>query len=171
MKIAIIGYSGCGKSSLARHLGEAYNCAILHLDSVHWLPGWKERERKDEAAIVEQFMDCHTDWVIDGNYAGLSYERRMEEADRIIFMNFNRFACFYRAAKRYFKYRGRSREDMGEGCLEKMDFTFMRWILHDGRTSRYQQRYRNVLEKYGNKTVVIQNQKQLTRYIQNAVVG
>ncbi len=38
-KIAIIGYSGSGKSTLARNLGKIYNCPVLHLDCVYWLPG------------------------------------------------------------------------------------------------------------------------------------
>jgi Adenylate kinase and related kinases len=43
MKIAIIGYSGSGKSTLAAKLGKFYHAEVLHLDSVHFLPGWVER--------------------------------------------------------------------------------------------------------------------------------
>ena len=42
MRIAIIGYSGAGKSTLARALGERYACPVLHLDALHFLPGWSE---------------------------------------------------------------------------------------------------------------------------------
>lgn len=34
-------------------------------------------------------MDRNASWVIDGNYRKLEYERRLQEADRIIFMDFN----------------------------------------------------------------------------------
>ena len=52
MKIAIIGYSGSGKSTLARKLGAIYNAEVLHLDTVHWLPGWKERADEEKMNIV-----------------------------------------------------------------------------------------------------------------------
>ena len=89
MKIAVIGYSGSGKSPLPRRLGRRFKLPVLFLDQVHWLPGWKEQEPREEAFQVEAFMDDHDSWVIDGNYSRLSFQRRMEEADHIIFMNFN----------------------------------------------------------------------------------
>ena len=43
MKIAILGTSGSGKSTLAKRLGERYGLPVLHMDTVHFLPGWVER--------------------------------------------------------------------------------------------------------------------------------
>lgn len=162
MKIAIIGYSGSGKSTLAQRLGKKYNANVLHLDTVHWLPGWQERNVQEEKEIVEDFLDSNLSWVIDGNYGKVLYDRRMQEADKIIFMNFNRFACLYRAFKRYFRYKGKSRASMTEGCSEKIDLEFVLWILYKGRDKKHKQRYNSVLEKYPYKTVVIRNQRQLS---------
>lgn len=69
MRIAIIGYSGSGKSTLAAQLGQSYGVPVLHLDSVHWLPGWVERAREEEKALVRAFLDQNESWVIDGNYS------------------------------------------------------------------------------------------------------
>lgn len=167
MKIAVIGYSGSGKSTLARKLGEKYGVDVLHLDAVHWLPGWQMRTREQKNAIVGEFMDTHKAWVIDGTYSKQHFDRRMSEADQIIFMNFNRFACLYRVVKRYFKYRGRTREDMGEGCNEKIDFDFVLWVLFKGRTRQVRERYRQVIKNYGDKVVVIKNQRQIDSFEQN----
>lgn len=164
MKIAIIGYSGCGKSTLAKHLGEIYQIPVLYLDRVFWLPNWKSREREESANIVKQFLDTNDSWVIDGNYSYMEKERRMKEADRIIFLNFNRFSCLYRAFHRYFTYRGQTRESMGEGCEEKMDLEFAWWILHAGRTKAEKQEFQKILQKYPEKCVVIKNQRQLTAF-------
>lgn len=164
MKIVIIGYSGSGKSTLAKILGRAYNTEVLHLDSVHWLPGWKKRNDEDKSQITDDFLNSHSSWVIDGNYSNLFYDRRMEEADMIIFLNFNRFSCLLRAFRRYFKYRGSTRDDIGKGCPEKMDFEFIRWILHDGRSKRAKARYAGVIRKYSQKTVIIRNQRELDEY-------
>ena len=166
MKIAIIGYSGSGKSTLARKLGQKYGVEILHLDRVHWLPGWQMRTREQKNAIVGEFLDAHASdgWVIDGTYSKQHFDRRMDEANSIIFMNFNRFACLWRVVKRYRTYRGRTREDMGEGCNEKIDFDFAMWVLFRGRTRTVRQRYRNVVEKYGDKVTVIKNQRRLDTF-------
>lgn len=164
MKIAIIGYSGSGKSTLARMLGRKYELPVLHLDAVHWLPGWEERPHAEETDMVEQFINENHSWVIDGNYNGLSYERRMEEADRIIFMNFGRFHCLYLAFKRYRYYKGETRSDMGEGCPEKLDCEFVMWILKNGRQKKQKNRFRSVLQTYGDKVTVIKNQRQLDQY-------
>ena len=114
MKIAVIGYSGAGKSTLARALGDRYGVPVLHFDRVHWAPGWQERDRVEARRLVHEFME-QPEWVIDGNYTKFEYERRMCEADRIIFLDFPCLICLFRAWKRYFQNRGRTRADMGEG--------------------------------------------------------
>ena len=93
MKIAILGYSGSGKSVLAQRLADKYGTDVLHFDTVQFLPNWEIRAEEDKRRLTEEFLDSHDRWVIDGNYSKLSYERRMEEADRIILLLFNRFSC------------------------------------------------------------------------------
>ena len=67
MKIAVLGYSGCGKSTLTAQLG----LPALHLDQVHWLPGWMEQESELEREQVKQFLDANSNWVMEGNYLSL----------------------------------------------------------------------------------------------------
>ena len=166
MKIAVIGYSGGGKSTLADRLSQKYRIPVLYMDTVHWLPGWQMRTREQKDAIVGEFLDAHAadGWVIDGTYSKQHFDRRMSEADQIIIMSFNRFACLCRVVKRYRTYKGRTREDMGEGCNEKIDLDFVMWVLFRGRTKAVRQRYRNVVEKYGDKVTVIKNQRRLDTF-------
>lgn len=164
MKIAIVGYSGSGKSTLARRLAEKYGIAVLHFDTVQFLPNWEIRSDDEKKRITEDFLNSNDSWVIDGNYSKLCYERRMEEADQIILLLFNRFSCLFRAFRRYCKYKNRSRPDMAEGCNEKYDLTFMKWILWEGRTKAAKERYRWVISKYRDKVIIIKNQKQLDAY-------
>ena len=166
MKIAVIGYSGSGKSTLAQKLAERFHAAVLHFDSVHFLPNWKVRDDEEKKRITKMFLDTHDSWVIDGNYSKLYYERRMAEADTIVIFLFNRFSCFFRAYQRYVKYKNTTRPDMAEGCKEKFDIEFAKWILWEGRTKQKKGRYEDVISQYGEKVVVIKNQKQLDRYIQ-----
>lgn len=166
MRIVIIGYSGSGKSTLAGLFGKALGLPVLHLDTAHWMAGWKERPKAERTAIVRKFLDENKGWVIDGNYTKVFYEERMEKADRIIFMDFGRFTCLYRAWKRKEQYKGKSRPDMTAGCDEKLDFEFAKWILWDSRNKNAKARYRALQEKYPEKFVRIRNQRQLTAFIQ-----
>ncbi len=169
MHIAIIGYSGSGKSTLAAQLSRVTDAPLLHLDSVHWLPGWQERPRDEERQLVRAFLDTNNAWVIDGNYSALFFEERMEKADRIVFLNFNRFVCLCRAIKRAKQYRGQTRPDMGKGCPEKMDLDFAKWILLDSRTRRAKKRYRQLQANYPQKFLEIRNQKALSAFSARAL--
>lgn len=165
MKIAIIGYSGSGKSTLARKLAEKYHTDVLHFDTVQFLPNWEVRDAEEKKRITKEFLDSHDSWVIDGNYSKLLFDRRMEEADVIILLLFNRFSCLRRAYSRYLKYRNTTRPDMAEGCNEKFDFEFGKWILWRGRTKQTRDLFQNVISQYPEKVTVIKNQRQLDRYM------
>ena len=130
MKIQIIGFSGSGKSTLAGELARKYNLPVLYLDTVFWLPGWQMRPREEQSAILADFLSAHPDgWVIDGNYTKNHYDERMEAADWIIFLNFNRFLCLYRIIKRNIIYKNRTRESMTVGCDEKIDFQLIYYTI------------------------------------------
>ena len=59
---------------------------------------------------------------------------------------------------------------MGEGCNEKLDWEFVRWVLRDGRTRRTKERYRGLMKKYPEKVVVIRNQRELDEWkLRNSV--
>lgn len=169
MKIVIMGYSGSGKSTLCRNLSELYQVPKLHLDSVQFLPDWEVRPDKDKQKMVAAFLDDHKDgWVIDGNYTKLSFERRTEEADIIIQLLFGRISCLLRCYKRFIIYRGKRRPDMAEGCNEKFDLEFVKWILWGGRTKTAKERYKGIQKQYPDKVVVIRNQRQLNDYVRRS---
>lgn len=161
MKIAIIGYSGSGKSTLARHISKTMNIPVLHLDKVNWIYGWNERDKNDQLNIVRNFLDENSSWIIDGNYSKLFYKERLISSDSIIFMNFSRINCLFRVINRRIKYSGKTREDMGEGCPEKIDYEFLKWILLNGRTKPKRKNYKGIISDFGEKVTVINNQKQL----------
>ena len=163
MKIAIIGYSGSGKSTLARKLAEAYNLPVLHFDTVQFRPNWEIRPQASKEIMTKTFLDLHPSWIVDGNYSKLSFARRMEEADVIIMLLFNKASCLYRVTRRYLTYKNSSRPDMADGCKEKLDWEFVKWILWDGRTKESKARYQGVISRYPNKTIVVKNQRQLNQ--------
>ena len=50
---------------------------------------------------------------------------------------------------------------MAEGCKEKFDLEFAKWILWDGRRKSAKERYKGLISKYGDKAIVI---KKLTTF-------
>lgn len=166
MKIAILGYSGSGKSTLAGKLGQRFGLPVLHLDSVQFEAGWKVCDPDQSIETVRAFLAEHPDdWVIDGNYKKFELERRLEEADRILLLLLPRLTCLVRCRKRYRMWKGRTRPDMTPGCEEKLDAEFVRWILFDGRTGAHRARYRWILQRYPEKTMVARSQKGIDRLL------
>lgn len=166
MKITVMGHSGAGKSTLARTLGARYGIPVLHLDTVQFTTAWQERNRDVARAMVADFME-RPQWVIDGNYSDFYQERRLEESDQILFLDFPRRTCLPQALGRYFKNRGKCRESVADGCIEKFDLEFLLWILRDGRTAERRARYRAICETYSTKTVVLKNRRQVERFLQS----
>ena len=165
MKIVIIGYSGSGKSTLAKTLSAHYNIPVLHLDSIHFKPGWVERSDEDSNKIVRQFINENQSWVIDGNYRNIATER-FGLADQIIFLNYNRFTCLKGVVKRYFDNKGKSRSDMTDGCEEKLDFTFLWWVFFKGRSKERRKRLIAYTKNHKN-SLIFKNRKKLNKYLQN----
>jgi len=164
MKIAILGHSGSGKSTLARQLGEKYGLPVLHFDSIHFLPGWVETDRPYKRQKVTEFLEANPEgWVIDGNYLKICAERRFEEADHIVYLDFPRRVCLPRVLKRWLQYRGKTRPDMGEGCAEKVDREFLLWVLRDGRRPEKLAEFRAVQARYPHKFLHMTSPKQLEK--------
>lgn len=166
MKIAIIGYSGSGKSTLARELSKYYNIPILFLDTVNFLPNWVERDREEGRSIVWDFLK-NDSWIIDGNYRDFFQRERLEEADRIIFMDFPCRICIYRAFKRYRRYKNTTREDMASGCIEKFDLEFIWWILYEGRRKKKRDQYREIEREFKDKIIVLKSPKEVELFLKN----
>ncbi|HRM37810.1 MAG TPA: topology modulation protein, partial [Trichococcus flocculiformis] len=74
-------------------------------------------------------------WIIDGNYQR-SLPIRLERADTVFFFDYPRSLCLYRALERIVLNRKRTRPDMGEGCPERFDWEFMKFIWNFNKNNR-----------------------------------
>lgn len=164
MKIAVLGYSGSGKSTLAGTLAERHALPCLHLDSVFWSAGWTQREHAEALRTVSDFLQ-RDNWVIDGNYRSLLQKERLADADQILFLQFPRFLCLYRVFKRLFQNKGRTRPDMAEGCIEKVDAEFVWWVLYKGRRKAVREHYRKIREQYPGKVRTLKSSRQIKQYL------
>ena len=124
-KILVIGSPGAGKSTFARRLGEKTGLKVIHLDRLYWKPNWVETADKEEwKAALEKVLAGET-WIMDGNYSG-TMEMRLEKCDAAIFLDMPPAVCVYRILKRFALYR--NRPDMADGCEEKLDWEFIKFI-------------------------------------------
>ena len=166
MRISIIGYSASGKSTLAKTIGEILGIPILHLDKVNFLPNWEERKKTESTKIVEDFINNNKNkFIIDGNYSKFAYELRMKISDKIIFMDFDRFTCLFQAFQRYNEYKGKVRDSMSEGCCEKLDWDFIKWILFEGRKEERVNKFNKLIEEYREKIIILKNRKEVDDFI------
>lgn len=122
-RVLIIGSGGAGKSTLAKVLAQRTGLPLIHLDRHYWRPGWVETPREEWHAHLRSLLAGER-WIMDGNYSG-SLELRLPYADTVVFLTFPRWLCIWRAIKRYVQYRNRLRDDMGEGCPERLGWEFL----------------------------------------------
>lgn len=167
MKISIIGYSGSGKSTLAKIISKFLDIPLLYLDTIQFKENWEERNIDESIQLVSDFLNSNKNWVIDGNYSKLIQAERLEQSDLIIYLNFNRFNCLYRALKRYKNFKNKTRESITNGCIEKIDLEFIWWILYKGRSKNNKKHYNDLRIKYDDHFITLKNQKQLTLFTDN----
>jgi len=125
-RIAILGCSGAGKSTLARALSRRLELPLAHLDALHWLAGWVERDRAEFRRRLADVV-AGDRWIIDGNYIH-TLDLSLPRADTILVINRSRLHCLWRVTWRWATHIGRTRADMGEGCPEKIDWAFAWYI-------------------------------------------
>jgi adenylate kinase family enzyme len=75
------------------------------------------------------------DWIIDGNFLRFQH-LILPAADTIIWLDLPRRVCLRRIIWRWFCWRGRTRPDLPDGCLEKIDAEFLAWVWNFARDQR-----------------------------------
>ena len=89
---------------------------------------------------------------------------RLEKADTVICFKLSRGVCLLSYFKRVITNIGKVRQDMQEGCPEKFDFEFMKYIWNFPKTSG--QVNINRIEKSKNKQIIVfKNRRQANKYI------
>ena len=125
-RVLVIGSGGAGKSTFAKRLHEILEIEVIHLDTLYWNPGWVETPKDEWEKIVRELTQRDS-WIIDGNYSG-TLDIRIAACDTVIFLDVARTVCLWRVFKRVLFFRNGRRTDMAEGCDERFNLEFMKWI-------------------------------------------
>ena len=124
-RILVIGCPGSGKSTFSRELSQNLNLSLIHLDHLHWKPGWVEAEQEEFDRLLQTELEKEC-WIIDGNYMR-TFSHRIQYADTVIFLDFNRWICAWRVIKRWLFQEGYQ----ATGCPQKVDLSFLKFVLLD----------------------------------------
>jgi adenylate kinase family enzyme len=163
-RIVIIGCGGAGKSTLAQELGKRTGLPVIHLDSIFWLPGWVEMNRDEFDRKIRAELEKEQ-WIIDGNY-NRTMPERVARCDTIIYLDFPRIVCLYGIFKRLLTNIGKTRPDMGEGCPERIDWEFLKWVWNYNKDKR-ERNYRLLNEATHAETIVLKNRRAVKKFLKS----
>ena len=163
-RMIIIGCGGAGKSTLARQLGEKLGLPVVHLDKLFWRPGWVQVTQEEFDALHRAEIEKEK-WIIDGNF-NRTIAERLARCDTVIYLDFSRFACLTGVLKRVLTTYGTVRPDMGEGCPERIDYEFLKWVWNFNKNKR--QRYYKLLQESRHANVIIlKNHREVSAFLKN----
>lgn len=130
----IIGQPGAGKSTLAQRLGALTFLPVIHIDKIHWKPGWVERGLAEKTRMTLDAIK-EPKWIFEGGHS-LTWPERLNRADTLIWIDFPLSVRASRVLRRTVRYYGRTRPDLPEGCPEQISLEFWAWIWRTRQTGR-----------------------------------
>ena len=104
-KIAVIGKPANGKSTLSKELALATGIKLYALDSVLYKPNGEEVSRQSYEEFHESIISSE-EWIIEGfgPMSSLdSFNRRLEAADTLIYIELSYIVTYWLVAKRFLK--------------------------------------------------------------------
>jgi len=156
LRIAIVGTSGAGKTSLARRLSGRLDIPHVELDAIHWGPRWEPTAEEPFREAVRE-ATSPLSWIIDGNYEAVR-EIVWERATHLIWLDYPLRTVFRRLFLRTLR-RGFRQEELYNGNRESLRTAFFEresvllWALQSH--PRYAREYPEWLAKYGIQRTVL----------------
>lgn len=133
-RIMIIGQPGSGKSTLARELGQILKLPVVHIDKIHWQSGWVERPDHEKDRLCAE-VHASEEWIFEGGRS-VTWPERVRRADTIVWLDVPLPVRGWRVFSRTVKCYGRSRPDLPDGCPERFNREFIKWIWATRNTNR-----------------------------------
>ncbi len=86
-RVAVVGTTGSGKTTLARTLAGVLGYPHVELDELHWGPGWTAADTASFRAETSRAL-AGDRWVVDGNYAAVR-DIVWSRADTILWLDYS----------------------------------------------------------------------------------
>jgi adenylate kinase family enzyme len=100
-RVAIVGTSCSGKSTLARTLAAALKVPHIELDASYWGPNWRPVDAQEFRRRVD-YLTSQPRWVCDGNYSGVR-DLVWQRAESVVWLNYSLPLVMTRALRRTLK--------------------------------------------------------------------
>ena len=163
-RIMIIGCPGSGKSRLALELREKLGIPVVHLDQLWHKQGWSHITREDFDSRLAMAMNMDR-WIIDGNYSR-TIPQRLAQCDTIIYLDFDRWECLLGVAQRILSYRGKVRPDMADGCPERFDWEFIKFVWNFNKNNRVMN-YTYLAQAKHAEQIVLKSRKEVRAFLES----
>ncbi len=158
-RIIVTGNAGSGKTTLARKLAARSGLPLFHLDQFVRQSGWVSTPKEEVERLLMPILSRDR-WIIDGVST-----RVLESADTIVFLDFPRPYCFYRALQRSLRYLFIQRREVPLGCPEFSVLPRLAQIIWRFPTMTRPKIVRVIREAKGTKEIVwISSLSQLTSF-------
>lgn len=166
-RIAIIGPSSSGKTTLGKRLSAMSGIPYVELDALHWEPNWTPAQPDVFRARVTEALD-RPDWIVDGNYRVVR-DLTWGRADLAIWLDFPLSLVLWRLTRRTMR-RVFRREELWNGNREALHMHLLSrdslyvWVLTTHR--RHRRQYPAQLADIPGLTVArMRSPKQLEAYL------
>lgn len=99
-RVVVWGATGSGKTTLARHIAEAYGLPHIELDAIRHDGAWDAVEFPEMRNRLQQRLDASPEaWVIDGSYSP-THDLYLPHAESLIWLHLPWRISFWRLFKR-----------------------------------------------------------------------
>lgn len=159
-KIMVLGTPGSGKTFLSKKLSGILGIKVYHLDRLMWNPGWHEKPFEEMVQIQEDILQKDS-WIIDGYYHKIA-DARFAQADTIILLNLPRCVCLCRAILRALH---SERPDIADGCRNKADLEFLKYIWHYKGTQIHEIEERLATHSDNKRIIILKRKREVKRLI------
>lgn len=97
-RVAIVGLSGAGKTTLGRGLAQKWGYPLVELDQLLWQPGWKPTPLPQLLPLAENLLSQPC-WITDNQFVELR-PLLWARAQVIIWLDYSPAVCFPRTGRR-----------------------------------------------------------------------
>ncbi|WP_335971346.1 AAA family ATPase [Fusobacterium polymorphum] len=159
MKIHIIGYSGTGKTYLAKKLSNKYNIPHYDLDNIYWDNSSQKYGVKTEIEkrnkLLQNILE-KDDWIIEGIYYKW-LEQSFKNADIIYILDLPKYIYKLRIIKRFIKRKLKLEISKKETLKSLLDL--LKWT--DKFQNEDMKEIIKILEKYKEKVYFVKSKKEI----------